>query len=88
MARIVYPTNGTIVALDADIPPGRQRLALRTNAPAPGNWQWRIDNRPIAKAGTTVSWLPQPGQHSLSLHEANGNQIDMVRFEVRALKSR
>ena len=46
LAHIAYPGQGTIIALDADIPPERQRIALQlSGSPAPG-WQWRIDGKP------------------------------------------
>jgi len=78
-ARITSPANGTILALDPDIPPQRQRLALR--AEGGGALQWRVDGKPLAR-GAEAGWLPWPGRHVLQL--VSGNQVlDEVRVEVR-----
>ena len=34
LAHVAYPADGTVIALDADIPPARQRLALQLSAAA------------------------------------------------------
>ena len=88
LARIAYPTDGTVVALDADIPPKRQRLPLRLSAAAAAGWQWRMDGKVLGKAGGQVLWLPQPGRHQLALVDGAGREIDAVSFEVRALKAK
>ncbi|MFT3849310.1 MAG: penicillin-binding protein 1C [Propionivibrio sp.] len=67
LAHIAYPGQGTIVALDPDIPPERQRIVLQlSGAPGPG-WLWRIDGRTIGRASETMRWRPLPGRHSLTL---------------------
>jgi penicillin-binding protein 1C len=89
LARISYPADGSILALDPDIPPPRQRVPLRLSAPAGNNWKWRLDGKPLAPAGgTPYLWLPQPGRHQLQLLGSKGEEIDSVRFEVRALKGK
>ncbi|RIX45094.1 MAG: penicillin-binding protein 1C [Rhodocyclales bacterium GT-UBC] len=88
LARIAYPANGSIIALDPDIPPQRQRIALRLSAPAQAGWQWRIDRKFVGRAENSPLWLPQPGQHHLTLESKNGEILDAVHFEVRAIKSR
>ena len=78
-ARITAPADGTILALDPDIPPANQRLALRASAPGV---RWQIDGKPLA-TGAHASWLPWPGRHTLSLVSADGQTLDQVRVEVR-----
>jgi penicillin-binding protein 1C len=78
--RILAPVHGTIVALDPDIPPQRQRLALRADAPRGVRWQ--VDGREFAR-GTEAGWLPWPGRHRLSLHDERGQVLDQVEVEVR-----
>ena len=88
LAHIAYPGQGTIIALDADIPPERQRIALQLSGlPAPG-WQWRIDGKPAGMVSDNVLWRPSPGHHHLVLADANGRELETVRFEVRALKGK
>ncbi|MBS4020627.1 MAG: penicillin-binding protein 1C [Dechloromonas sp.] len=87
LTRIVYPADGTVIALDPDIPPARQRIPLRLSGPMPKGGQWRINDQPLP-AGSGDRWLPQPGRHRLSLHDARGAQIDSSRFEIRALRGK
>ena len=78
-ARILSPSNGTIVALDPDIPPKNQRLTLKSDAP---NLSWRIDQRHVAR-GEKALWSPWPGVHRIELVDARGKVLDAVRIEVR-----
>jgi len=88
LARIAYPAEGTIIALDPDIPPTRQRVPLRLSAPAGKGWQWRLDGQALGPVGVKTLWLPQPGRHRLALVDAAGAELDGVVFEVRALKGK
>lgn len=88
LARIVYPANGAVVALDPDIPPQRQRLPLRLSAPAEKGWRWRLDRQALGSAAKPLAWLPSTGIHRLILEDGGGREIDAVRFEVRGLRGR
>ena len=77
--RILSPVNGSILALDPDIPPDRQRLQLRASGPG---GLWLIDGKPLAR-GAQAAWLPWPGRHVISLTTAQGTVLDQVRVEVR-----
>lgn len=77
--RIRAPAPGTIVALDPDIPPNRQRLTFVASGPGA---RWRLDGKPLGQ-GTQVQWLPWPGRHVMQLTDARGTVLDEVRFEVR-----
>jgi penicillin-binding protein 1C len=85
VARITAPADGTIVALDPDIPPARQRPALRAQGPGP--LRWRVDGRELAR-GAEAGWLPWPGRHALQLPDAGGKVVDEVRVEVRGAGAR
>ena len=78
-ARITAPTDGTIIALDPDIPPNRQRLTLQAEG---RKLHWRIDGKPLAQ-GSSALWLPWPGRHRIQLSDAKGQVLDEVRIEVR-----
>ena len=88
LAHIAYPGQGTIIALDPDIPPERQRVALQLSGQAAAGWQWRIDGKPQGPAVREVLWRPMPGRHRLTLLDAAGVELDAVDFEVRALKGK
>ncbi|HSV46835.1 MAG TPA: penicillin-binding protein 1C, partial [Ramlibacter sp.] len=79
-ARIASPAPGTIVALDPDIPPQRQRLHFVAEGTGPLRWQ--LDGRDFGH-GTRVQWLPWPGRHTVRLLDARGQALDELRFEVR-----
>ncbi|SFM10980.1 penicillin-binding protein 1C [Variovorax sp. OV329] len=83
-ARISAPADGTIVALDPDIPPARQRLVFEAEGGSPQQQlQWRIDGR-TAGQGARLPWLPWPGRHVVQLVDARqGAVLDQLRIEVR-----
>jgi penicillin-binding protein 1C len=78
-ARIVAPSDGTIVALDPDIPPNRQRVRFEAEG---RGLQWRLDGKPFAR-GPRAQWLPWPGRHVVELVDAGGQVTDQVHLEVR-----
>ena len=78
-ARITAPINGTIVALDPDIPPARQRLSFTAQGQ---NVSWLMDGKRFAR-GSQAQWLPWPGRHVVQLVNAAGLVLDEVRIEVR-----
>ena len=78
-ARITSPTNGTIIALDPDIPPNRQRVRFESEG---AGVRWQIDGKPFAH-GATAQWLPWPGRHAIQLVDARGQLLDEIRLEVR-----
>lgn len=88
LAHIAYPGQGTIIALDPDIPPENQRVALMLSGPPGAGWQWRVDGQAVGTASREVLWRPVPGRHRLSLSDAGGRELEHVSFEVRALKGR
>lgn len=77
--RITSPSNGTIIALDPDIPPDRQRVRFEAEG---RGVQWRIDGKPFVR-GSNALWLPWPGRHVVELLDAQGRVVDQVRLEVR-----
>ena len=80
-ARITSPASGTVIALDPDIPPTRQRLQFTATGQGQG-LRWRMDGKPLGQ-GARVAWLPWPGRHVVQLVNAQGQVLDEVRIEVR-----
>ena len=78
-ARILAPANGTIVAVDPDIPPDRQRLQFVADTPSA---RWQMDGKEVAR-GARWAWLPWPGRHQVELVSASGEVLDSIRLEVR-----
>ncbi|MFP6560055.1 penicillin-binding protein 1C [Paraburkholderia sp. B3] len=81
-AQIGNPVDGTIFALDPDIPAARQRVWFERAAGSTAQVTWRLDGKPLGTAAR-VAWLPWPGRHVLELVDARGQTTDSVRFEVR-----
>lgn len=79
VARIEFPTYGTILALDPDIPPQRQLLLLQANRP---QVSWFMDGKKVGE-GRQMQWQPWPGRHVLQLRDAKGQVLDEVALEVR-----
>jgi len=76
------PTDGTLFALDPDIPAARQRIVFERASGSSGRASWRLDGKPLGR-DERVLWLPWPGRHVLELVNADGSSADSVRFEVR-----
>ena len=79
VARITAPANGSIIALDPDIPPKSQRLNFTSQG---RQTRWTMDGKEFAK-GNSAQWLPWPGQHTVQLVSNHGEVLDEIRLEVR-----
>ena len=80
--RIVSPANGSIYALDPDIPAGRQRLSIRVSGAAAGH-RLMIGKEVLGDADDGASIAPRLGSHLVSLVDPGGRTIDRIRFTVR-----
>ena len=74
---ISSPVDGSVYALDPDVPPDAQRITFEGE-----DGTWLLDGRPVGR-GTTLHWPPWPGRHVLALRDAQGRVRQTVRFEVR-----
>jgi penicillin-binding protein 1C len=80
--RIRFPSSGMIVALDPDIPEGRQVLYLETRD-GDANHTLVLDGGPVGSTDRLVPWRPEPGSHNLVLKDGFGAVVDNVAFSVR-----
>ena len=80
--RIVAPVGGTIVALDPDIPAGRQRVPFEAREVVSGQ-RWLLDGALLGEAADLMLWPPTPGRHRLSVVGRDGRTLDSVTFVVR-----
>jgi len=79
-SRILYPSQGTIIAMDPDIPLTHQRVPLNSRG-AP-ECIWMMDGVNVG-TGAEVWWAPSGGRHKLVLTDVAGNELDSVIFDVR-----
>ncbi|MBF0424788.1 MAG: penicillin-binding protein 1C [Magnetococcales bacterium] len=79
-ARILHPPDGTILAVDPDIPPDRQRVFFRMGPHDP-TLVWRLDGQLVVEVD---GWFPVSGNHRLELlRPATGEQGEVVQEAVR-----
>ncbi|MET0322957.1 MAG: penicillin-binding protein 1C, partial [Duganella sp.] len=74
---IVYPAADTVIAIDPDIPAGRERVMF--HAQAGQGLTWRLNGAPLAGAGADYAWPPQPGAHELALVDGNDKVVASSR---------
>ncbi|WP_353171177.1 penicillin-binding protein 1C [Paracandidimonas soli] len=84
---ILYPVDGTILALDPDIPMAHQRVrfvldGVPDNVDADG-FKWLVEGV-VAGKGNGVLWQPEPGRHRIRLLDPSGLERDSVTIHVRA----
>lgn len=81
-ARIVAPTDSTIVAIDREIPDGRQRILLEAESSDP-SIAWVLDGAKLGMSTDRILWPPVPGCHQLGLVDEAGRMVDRLAFCVR-----
>ena len=81
-SRIIYPGKGTLIALDPDIPAGRQWVEFAASPQTP-DLRWELNGEELKTVEGQVSWQPVYGKHQLILLNAAGQELDRVGFEVR-----
>jgi penicillin-binding protein 1C len=79
---IVAPRDGSLFALDPDIPARAQRLTFEGERGV-----WRLDGRSLGQ-GARLQWSPWPGRHELTWTACAGGARQTVHFEVRGASVR
>jgi len=74
---IASPRDGSIFAIDPDMPPRAQRVAFEGE---PGVWM--LDGHRLG-AGARLTWFPWPGRHVLTLTPGSRGAPMTIHFEVR-----
>jgi penicillin-binding protein 1C len=79
---ITSPRDGSLFALDPDIPPQAQKIAFEGERGA-----WVLDGKPLATTDRLL-WSPWPGRPRLTLQGPDGRALQTVVFEVRGASVR
>ena len=74
---IASPRDGSIFAIDPDMPPAAQRITFEGE-----HGVWVLDGKRLGTA-SHLTWAPWPGRHELALLGRSGETLQSVRFEVR-----
>lgn len=82
--RIAYPPDGTLIALDPDIPAERQAVFFEVKAQ--GDFLLNLDGQLYTADQLLSKWQPQAGEHELVLSDGV-SVVDTVHFQVRSGKS-
>ncbi len=80
--RLVAPADGSIIAIDPDIPPARQRIGIRASGSGAA-MRFEIDGRNAGPADRILLWTPTPGTHRIILRGGDGKALDRSRISVR-----
>ncbi|MGZ9075465.1 MAG: penicillin-binding protein 1C [Burkholderiaceae bacterium] len=85
--RLLAPADGTVIAPDPDIPPARQSMLVRAEAPATVRVCLKLDARSVAPCGIREALvpLPAPGRHQIRLERDDGSVLAAASFEVRGV---
>ena len=81
-ARIIAPRDGSLLALDPDVPDARERMLFEAAAPDPA-LAFVLDGRRLGRADAPLLWPLEKGRHTLALVAADGATLDSVAFSVR-----
>ncbi len=80
--RITNPVNGSVFALDPDIPIDRQRMGVTVAGSVEGH-RLILDRRDIGAADSRPQLLSPPGVRRLWLVDPGGKIVDRVQFTMR-----
>lgn len=79
---IVYPVDGTIIALDPDIPIAVQKVYFRAHQGGETLHFW-LNERDLGVVADNYAWQPRRGRYHLRLKTLSGQTRHEVFFEVR-----
>jgi penicillin-binding protein 1C len=82
LAHILVPADGTVLALDPDIPSSRERVLVQAT-PADPKLKLLLDGRQLGSAERPILWAPRRGHHKLALRDGRGRILETVGFLVR-----
>lgn len=82
LTKILYPQEGSFVAIDPDIPMKNQKVFFNFGNPT-STIRIQLNGTDLGPAQSFFLWTPQIGKYHLKLVDDVGVTIDQVHFEVR-----
>jgi penicillin-binding protein 1C len=83
--RIAYPSDGTVIVIDPDIPEENQRVFFEAENSKVADVRWRLNGKLLPPGEEGRRWAPRPGRYELELFDTAGRRQDTVSFEVRGM---
>lgn len=80
--KILLPSSGSIMTLDPDIPPSKQKILLQASGKPSRGLKWILNGKALGRADRQMLWALKPGRYHLKLESANGTE-DESFFTVR-----
>lgn len=81
-ARVLYPQDGMILALDPAIPEEHQRMPLLVEVPKSSGWSWQIDKKKKIAVQGPYLWTPTLGRHTFELYQ-EGKLMKTIQVLVK-----
>ncbi|TAG48609.1 MAG: penicillin-binding protein 1C [Betaproteobacteria bacterium] len=84
-ARIVSPTDGTIIAIDPDIPDAHQRITLKSGDTQHANC-WEVSGESLGCSETPIAWPLRSATTdvvNIRLLDRNGEERDRIAITIR-----
>ncbi|MNL40940.1 penicillin-binding protein 1C [compost metagenome] len=81
-AKILYPQNGMVLALDPDIPVKHQKVPFMADVPAGQKVEWRLNRKKISSSSGNYLWAPTKGKHHIELFQ-NGIAKETIEILVK-----
>ena len=81
--KIIYPHEGSVLALDPDIPLTRQKVLLKASLNSK-DYEWFLDGAPVGTLDEPRFWGIQRGRHSVEVRKHGEDRAeDRIRFLVK-----
>ncbi|WP_054696467.1 hypothetical protein [Geotalea toluenoxydans] len=77
------PPEGTIIAIDPDIPPENQLVFFEVENGNSSDLRWSLNGRLLSAGEEGRRWKPAAGRYELVLTDERGTRHDRVSFQVR-----
>jgi penicillin-binding protein 1C len=78
---IVSPTKDSVIALDPDIPPERQKVFFEPRKFSK-DLDWYLNEKKLGSASEILLWSPTKGEYTLELI-GKSKAIDKIKFIVK-----
>jgi penicillin-binding protein 1C len=79
--KILYPSSGTIIAFDPDIPVEYQKIFFESNLESEMA-KWLLNGKHLGSS-SIMPWVPVRGTYELALVDKDNYVLDRITFEVR-----